>query len=329
MLKRLLILALAAALMPACSNHFELFTEKEDIPVVYGLLSKSEDTQFVRLERAFLDKDQSARVIAGEPDSVFYSDAVVELVHLPTGDRFEMERINAADIGLPRDEGDFPTDPNYIYTLDSEVINLTGGDTYGIEVRREGGDNIAYSEALVIGDLRILTPSDPTIQRLNYQGSSSQRIRWREANEVEFFNVRLRFNYEERSPATGGEWVQDDLFWVVSNRVRANTVTFAGDEFLQFIGNALVEDPTIDRRFRSIDIRLDAVGSELAAYIDVGLANLGITSSNEIPLYTNVDGGLGVFSSTNFTEVQGFNLTSTAIDSLLDGRFTEQLNFIR
>ncbi len=329
MVKRLLILALVAVLVPACSNDFELFTDKEDIPVVYGLLTKSEDNQFVRLERAFLDKDQSARVIAGEPDSVFYDDAVVELVHLPTGDRFEMERINAADIGLPRDEGDFPTDPNFLYSIDSEVINLIGGDTYGIEVSREGDDIIAYSEAEIIGDLRILTPSDPTIQRLNYQGSSSQRIRWREASEAEFFNVRIRFNYEERSPATEGEWVQNDLLWVASNRVRSNTITLIGDDFLQFIGNSLTEDPTIDRRFRSIDIRLDAVGSELAAYIEVGLANLGITSSNEIPLYTNIDGGLGVFSSTNFTEVQGFNLTSNAIDSLVEGRFTEQLNFIR
>ena len=329
MVKRLIILALVAALIPGCSNDFELFTDTEDIPVVYGLLTKSEDTQYVRLERAFLDKDQSARVIAGEPDSVFYDDAVVELVHLATGDRFEMERINAADIGLPRDEGDFPTDPNFLYSIDSEVINLIGGDTYGIEVSREEGEVIAYSEAEIIGDLRILTPSDPTIQRLNYQGSSTQRIRWRETNEAEFFNVRLRFNYEERSPATEGQWVQRDLSWVVANRVRANTVTLVGDDFLQFIGNSLTEDPTIDRRFQSIDLRLDAVGSELAAYIDVGLANLGITSSNEIPLYTNIDGGLGVFSSTNFTEVPGFNLSSNAADSLIEGRFTEQLNFIR
>jgi hypothetical protein len=329
MLNRYIVFFFLVAFVASCSNDFDLFTEKEDIPVVYGLLSKADETHYIRLERAFLDEDRSARVVAGEADSIFYSDATVEIIHLSTGDRFELDRINAAGIDLPRDEGDFPTDPNYLYVIENEMANLVGGDTYAIEVSREGQGVIAYSEAEVVENLRIISPVDPTIQSsLSYEGTSNNTVRWNEVADAEFYNLRLFFNYQERSPATGGLWEPRQVAWTISNRIRAASTTFRGDDFLQFLGNVIPEDPTADRRLSSLDLRLDGVGRELARYIEVGQANLGITASNEIPLYTNIDGGLGVFSSTNYTVKGGYILAPTARDSLIDGRFTGHLNFI-
>ena len=127
MIYRLTLLFFLVTLV-ACSNDFDLFTERENIPVVFGLLTTAEEDQFIRLERAFLDENRSAFLVANEPDSIFYENAIVELIRESTGERFTLDRINAADIGLPREEGVFPSDPNFLYTISSDSIKLEGGE---------------------------------------------------------------------------------------------------------------------------------------------------------------------------------------------------------
>ncbi|TVR78708.1 MAG: DUF4249 family protein [Saprospirales bacterium] len=326
MIYRLALFFFLATLI-ACSNDFDLFTERENIPVVFGLLSKAEENQYIRLERAFLDETRSAFLVANEPDSIFYENAIVELIRESTGDRFTLERINAADIGLPREEGVFPSDPNFLYTISSDSLVLSGGEIYRIEVRDINDSLMASSFSPVLRDIDWRSPQSGT--SLNLQGISLARFLWAENPEASFYSLRLIFNYLERSPATGNEFEARQATWTMTSRTTNNNFSVRGEEFLQFVRSVVPEDPSAQRRFNSIDLRLDAVGEELANYIDVGRANLGITSSNELPLYTNIDGGLGVFSSTNFELIRGYNLTTRALDSLTMGSTTANLNFIR
>ena len=66
--------------------------------------------------------------------------------------------------------------------------------------------------------------------------------------------------------------------------------------------------------------------------LNVGIANLGITGSQDIPIYTNVkdaSGGnaLGLFGSRNKFVRKGFKINDTSLEALRTGTFTKQLNF--
>jgi hypothetical protein len=322
----LLSLLFLSLVLSSCSNDFDLFTEREEIPVVFGLLSRADSVHYVRLERAFLDENRSAFLVAGEPDSIYYENAEVRLIDPAGFQPFVLERVNLAEADFPRDEGYFPSDPNFLYAIHADEINLRGGEVYQLEVVVDE-EVIARADARVIPDLIIRTPMSG--QSLNYQGTVQRPIRWDATPGVEFFNLRLFIRYDERNFQNGGDFEPKVVVWNLANRTQNNIFRLRGNEFLEFLSNAIEDNPNVLRRMRGIDIRLDAGGEELFNYVNVGLANTGITASQEIPIYTNIEGGLGVFSSVNHVILPDFFLHPEALDSLIDGRFTAKLNFIR
>ncbi len=62
MMKKLFLsFSLLAALIGfnACSTDVELYADYKDIPVIYGLLNATEDTNFVRINRAFSGSNEN------------------------------------------------------------------------------------------------------------------------------------------------------------------------------------------------------------------------------------------------------------------------------
>ena len=81
------------------------------------------------------------------------------------------------------------------------------------------------------------------------------------------------------------------------------------------------------RVYRGLDFVIDAGGEDLWNYIQVGNANTGITSAQEIPRYTNISEGLGLFSSRSSLVAEGYGIHQRTRDSLIDGSITAHLNF--
>ena len=53
----------------------------------------------------------------------------------------------------------------------------------------------------------------------------------------------------------------------------------------------------------------------------------GSGSFNENPVYTNIENGIGLFSSRLFQTIKDVKLTANCIDSLMYGQFTGTKNF--
>lgn len=101
----------------------------------------------------------------------------------------------------------------------------------------------------------------------------------------------------------------------------------SADEFYQFLNTNLVEDPNISRDFISFDLMITGVGEEFLKYISVGNANVGITSSELVPTFTNLSEGYGVFPSRSSTLHKGYEIDEITIDSLKNNFLTKDLNF--
>ena len=105
-----------------------------------------------------------------------------------------------------------------------------------------------------------------------------------------------------------------------------------GRDFYEFLGNTIPVTAGASRIFKDMEIEITGGGQEVIDLLNVGIANLGITGSQTIPIYSNVVDGagvtaLGVFGSRYRFSKKGFFLNDGSLEALRTGTYTKQLNF--
>ena len=97
--------------------------------------------------------------------------------------------------------------------------------------------------------------------------------------------------------------------------------------FSSFLGASIPPSEGEIRLFDYIDIIITGAGEEFRDLVLVEQANTGITSAQNIPVYTNIEEGLGVFTSRFQLVRRGIRIGNEARDSLQNGIFTKDINF--
>lgn len=319
--------------MSSCSTDFEVAGDWQDIPVVYGFLSTQDTAHYLRIEKAFLEPGGNAIQIARIADSLYYDSSVsVFLEKVATGNRYELERVDGNQEGYPRQDGPFATAPNILYKGAKETLNLKAEEEIRLVIERGNEAPPVTAETVVIGALELLEnlPREP----INLGGYNAElRMAWEVSTAARLFDLRFIIHYRESEPSQPANLIAKQLEFVLSRAieredesVRVNYFLRSGD-FFQFLGASLPVLSEGYRVFDHIDIQLVAAGVEFLELTKIGQANLGITSANEIPIYTNLSEGRGVFSSKATALRTGLTLGPVSIDSLQNGIFTRQLGF--
>ncbi len=318
----------------ACDNEVQLEGEWQDIPVVYGFLSRKDTASYIRIQKAFLDENGgNALEIAQIGDSLYYDDLDVSIQNIGNGTIYDLVRVLGEDEGFDREEGTFSSDPNYLYKLmipEGDALEANG--LYELQINR--GDNKAEITARtkIIPDPIFTAPFQVGPLLIKYQDFP---VSWRVNETGVLFDLTLIFHYKENSEEEPNEFTDKVFEWTVVKSIeRTNQssqqvkVDFPGETFYQELGEVIGEPGDGLRRvFVQLDFRVDVAGQELFDYISIGQANTGITSSQVIPTYTNLSEGFGVFSSRNYSVYSGFTLNPESIDTLQDGIHTRHLNF--
>lgn len=324
-------------LLGACTNDLNLTDDWADIPVVYALLNINDDTHYVRVEKAFLDESENAFFLAQEPDSIYYNSISVALERVSDGKQFQLERIDGNLVGLQKEDGVFANEPNYLYKIDAPDINLTGGEQIKLVLNR--GDNlpVVTAETAILGDMELKQPSaNPgLIPKFDFEYNLLEDIRFNIPNEAVIFDVRVLFQYKEFELGDPSGTIQDktlEWIWSESSQRKSENDNFIkeevrGIEFYQFLKTQLEEDIGLGRFFTGMDVIITAAGQELATFFDIKNANTGLTSNQELPFYTNLSEGRGIFSSRNQFRIDGLGLSNRSLDSLRNGIHTGTLNF--
>lgn len=311
----------------ACDNELVVTDQWKDIPVVWGLLNKSDTAHYIRVEKAYLDPTTSALDIARIPDSLYYEDAVVQLRRISSGQVFTLEKVNGDIEGYPRDTGTFAEVPNFLYKIRANEINLVIGDEYEFILQRNDHTPTVTANTIILGKpvLRVPNPSQGAL--LSFRPNNNFNFDWNDMPDAGIFDIHVTFHYSERSPETGNLYVPKSFVWVVQRNILESEHSVNGSEFYNTIKDRIEEDFDAERLFESIDITIWAGGKELYEFIKIIQANFNITSTQDIPTYTNLSEGLGIFSSRNFSTYTDFQLTDQTLDSLRDGSITGNLNF--
>lgn len=318
-------ICIVGLLFGSCDNELVVTDQWQDIPVVWGLLNKSDTAHYIRVEKAFLDPTTSALDIARIPDSLYYETATVSLRRVNTGQTFLLQRVNGDLEGYPREGGIFAETPNYLYKIKANIINLVIGEKYEFILDRGDGTPLVTAQTIILPKPVLRNPSAGS--QLSFKRNSLFTFMWNAIPDAGIFDVKLRFHYRERSPETGNVYVPKKAEWTVARNLVENEFKMEGIEFYNAIKSNVGENFEATRLFDSVDIVVWAGGKELAEFIRVTQANSGITSTQDIPSYTNLSEGIGIFSSRNVSYNTGFKLTPQSLDSLKNSVVTDLLNF--
>lgn len=306
----------------SCDNTVDILDDPKDIPIVYGVLSAVDTTHYIRVEKAFASDNVSALDLARDPASLYYDNAIVTLVN--GGERFDLERIDATLDGYPRQQGVFAETPNILYKIRNSDINLKEGATYRLEIDR-GIESlpIVSASTTIVAASEIRTPRT----NVNFDNSQFTNFSWREGDFSSIFDLYLDFNYRERVKGSGDPYSPKVVRWKVASDIETPEADVQGIQFYSFLAGAIAADDNIERIFVDIDLILDSGSSEIKEFIRVSEANLGITSSQDIPTFSNLSEGRGLFGSLYREVKTNVQLTNKSLDSLKMGSITGNLNF--
>jgi hypothetical protein len=332
-MKFILGLLIISSFFAACSNELVVVDKWKDIPIVWGLVSKSDTAHYIRVEKAFLDPTTSAYDIARIPDSLYYDNAIVTLKRINTGQIFTLERVDGTLEGYPRDTysasqpdsaGIFAETPNYLYKIKANVINLVIGEKYEFGLQRN--DQSAQVTAMTIILPKPVLRNPVAGSKLGIRPKFEFSFDWNDIPDAGIFDLMLRFHYLE-SDSTGHPFTPKSFDWVIDRNILTSEKKVNGTDFYQAIKANIKEDIQASRRFSSIDIIIWCGGKELAEFIKIAEANNGLTSTQDIPTYTNLSEGLGIFTSRNVSYYTDFLLADPSLDSLQHGSITGNLKF--
>ena len=336
----LLKTALASALLStvACKNDLNPVEGRKDIPVIFGAISITDTATYIRVEKAFADPTKSALDIAQIPDSLYYDDATVTLVKIKSNERFILKKVDGNTEGYPREKGVFASAPNFIYKIKNNQLNLAADQTWRVEVQRKTDVKpLAESKAVsIVGVNAIAAPLNNVVLNFGLTNNTSIRVETGE-NSARLYDANVIFNFTEAPLANPSQTTVKKVVWRYANgsaRAFFNnapdiTTTFRqpAGAFYDFLQSSLIADPSIVRKAINVDIEVNAGGQEFSDYINSASANTGITGSQSITSFTNIDRGLGLFVSRSNVKVTDFKLSQEMLENLKSSTQTKNLNF--
>lgn len=308
----------------SCSEDFQLTEPYKDIPVIYGFIKNADSAQYIRVERLFVNEDISAILLAKNVDSIYYRNATVRLINKTINKTYTLKRVNMVDEGYVRDTGNFSTTPNYMYKILTSELNLTNKHNYTLSVDR--GDNLpeVTSTITLLDSTRFSSPPNSD-REIELKPGFPNSYAWRKNSDAGIYNFEMFISINEKNRVTGTT-INKILKWRLGRDLISSLVTFNNDEFYIFLKENLEADLKYEREILGVELVVLCAGNELKTFNDIRNANTGITASQEIPRYTNMSEGFGLF--TNIYQLKKFFFIGPSTkEALINNEHTRLLGF--
>ena len=336
MMKKLIIILIGLLGLESCTTDFDVTADWKEISIVYGLLDLSKETQYIKINKAFLGDNVNAEDVAQIADSVYHEVPVTAI--LKEVDEFgnvnetvSLELVDAEAEGFVKEEGAFANSPFYLYKtehiLDADYI-------YQLEIETNRG-NLISAETPLIDELRVLSPSN-NIEINLVANSEKFTLRWKTNDIAAIYDLDMYVVFEETLDIDGAEQTRlDSIKWdVFSNKSPTQVINNTIEEdinvvdLLKFIADDLeVPSNLVLREFLSFSFVFHAGGEELKKFNEVTQAQIGIVSNQATPNYSNLDGSLGLFSTTYSQGLYNILINTQSYDKIACDPITAHLKF--
>jgi len=286
-----LLLISGLSFVNSCTTDFDLYADYKDISVVYGLLDISDDTSWIKITKAFVGPGNALLIARNEPDSSNYSYKLdVKLIGIKNG--VEQAPIVFDTLTLHNKRpGDstfyFPDQLVYFATS-----NLDPNAKYSLLIDNKG--KVITSETPLVGGFPITHPN----LQISFI-SSTGKITWDLAENGKRYEVSLIFNYKELHPGSS-DTLSKKMFWFLGiDKDDDGVVGYMGETFFNKLEADLEEIPGVKRWDDKVDIMVACGAEILNSYIEINEADNSLLT--EVPVFSNIEGGTGVFSSRHST----------------------------
>ncbi|HEY6162712.1 MAG TPA: hypothetical protein VI112_15895 [Bacteroidia bacterium] len=320
-----------ALLLSACKNDLDVVDDYRETMVVYGLLDPADTAQYIKINKAFLGH-ADAYTMAGQYDSSNYvhGEITAYLQRWLNGVQVGANIPLVQDSLIPRSAGVFANPGQMLYKTTTPIVQ--DGSDYLIYVVNNRTGKTATAKTDIIQQFNVTTPI--LNQTINLVGQNVFTTKWKTAAKGRLFSLTVRMHYKERFVFDTLQ-VADKYIDLIFDPVRSGTLSggeqleqaIAPRTFFQNIKNSplLNTDPQKERFFQSLEFIFSAAAEDFSTYMDV--QNTTIATFGDHPFFSNITGGVGLFSSRYNYSIPNIGLNAASKDSLKNGQYTYDLRF--
>ncbi|MBX7183041.1 MAG: hypothetical protein K1X82_13090 [Bacteroidia bacterium] len=341
-LKVLIGFACIVSLFAGCKTDLDILSDYKAIPVIYSAINPSDSVHYVRIQKAFLGKGD-AYIFSQIPDSNYFKDIVVKLIPYKINETTgEYIYKNPKEIILTetyvdsKESGVFFGGQQKLYattqTIDPDY-NLM------LEVHNNENGEIYTSQTPLIKQINISNPNaNPTstaVFATQLGTYATYKVAWNIGDNgyVSELNVVFKYRavYENSLGVT--DTLPSQVTWkqAAINRSEFNNksdvyIVLPGESFYKFLQNAIPNPgDTLVRIFDGIDFVVDVGTNDFYNFLNLNQQTTTIVQDKAV--YSNIEGGYGIFTSRLRAVREGKLLNSPSTKELTDGQYTSQLKF--
>jgi hypothetical protein len=314
--------------LASCKTDVDLLAPYKEVMVVYGVLDPSDSVQYIRINKAFLGEG-NAYTFAQVADSFQYPDILDVKLERYKNNNFagtiDLERFE----GPPLKSGIFASSPNYLYRT-MGMDSIYQDSEYKLVVTNRQTGKVTTSRSVIVNKLSSITNPVSFQTAVDFADPNNTFVtKFTRGNNARYYDLNLRFSYYETEIANPSNVQTKSIVFKVGGVEYTNTanleIAVPYSSFYLGLKRNIPVDPTVYRTARSVDFIWVGGAEELYTYYQVNRPPTGINQS--IPQYTNIDGGIGIFSSTYTDAMNNKLLSSRSLDSLKNGQITKDLGF--
>mgnify|MGYP000707433639 FL=1 len=322
-----LILSVFAMLFTACETDFDVNSQWEETTVVYGLLDQNEDKQYIRINKAFLG-NENAYVMASVADSINYN---------PNNLEVKIEKLSASgnvlatkiltDTIMFKEDGLFSVEENIIYVFDTDNF-LNEEKEYKLTITNKNSGNIISSQTKLIHNLSLMSAFNNSAYKMGFYSQtgdfSNTTIEWTHSKNAAIYQMTLFVSYTEYGADTIVKTVQK-VYPIIEYDGNPNmSQQITGEEFFNLLAYNIPSSTTVNRRINNLDVLFSVGTADLNTYINLNEPPTGIVQERD--LFTNIDGGIGLFTARYNKMQENIFLTTTTKEAI--ATHLDSLNFI-
>tara|TARA_R110002049_G_scaffold200971_6_gene371684 strand:- start:2030 stop:3091 length:1062 start_codon:yes stop_codon:yes gene_type:complete len=343
------VIGVLLVMLSSCETDVELIQDYEQNSFIFGLLDQHVDTQFVRVNKAFLGT-LSIEEMAAIGDSINYQpgDLKVELNLksffnlqgriLPDRD----ETVELQELTVSKSTGLFNNDDYTVFyttTAIPQEENNVPVD-YELIVTNLRTGKVISGKTQLIEDTRLDQPnpnsSTVSFSKLTPNGFIFQdnfNVEWKSKRNAVKHEVYVRFYYDEINLSTSDTTYNSfDYFAGTAENPGGNSgaslfTVFDPLNFFKEIGRRLEVKTGIERIRPRIQIYMIIANQDFSLYVDASSPSNDINQNK--PSYSNLSNGLGIFGARNssFVTTRDLRFNQSSLDLLLESTETRDLSF--
>ena len=309
-MKRLYLLLYLSVLafLSSCSTDIDLYADYKQVPVIYGLLDPTADTNFIKITRAFYVQGDAYQSAVNPDSSNFAGKLNARLVEYCNGDSVREIILDTITIHNKEQGVFYAPDQKLYYT--TEPLNWNGvNNRYSYQLKVDLPERTLTTKTDVVGNSSFDIQSLAVNFSKEYFGMVPRRFLFYPAINASFYDVSMSFTFlEQRTPEDDS--VPRTMTWDVGTFFESNlSSNMDGEAFIFTYRPEAFYDRLIDfiggdtnvvglKRYIEdypVEVTIAAGGRKLQQYIYENDPSYGfVGGDNE---FTLIDDGYGVLSS--------------------------------